>query len=49
MNMAKTIHEFSAPSVANLATGPNDIEANTQFELKPALINASQPILWQGS
>ena len=34
----KTIHEFSASSAANVATGPNVINADTHFELKPALI-----------
>jgi hypothetical protein len=34
----KTIHEFSAPSAANVATGPNVINVDTHFELKPALI-----------
>ena len=38
----KTIHEYSSPSVANVATGPDVIEANTQFELKPALITMVQ-------
>jgi hypothetical protein len=34
----KTIHEFFAASTANVAVGPDVIEANTQFELKLALI-----------
>ena len=34
----RTIHEFSAPSAANVATCPEVINADTQFELKPALI-----------
>ena len=33
-----TIHEFSTPSTANVAIGPNVINANTHFELKPTLI-----------
>ena len=38
----KTIREFSAPSAANVATGPNVINADTHFELKPALITMVQ-------
>jgi hypothetical protein len=34
----KTICEFSAPSAANVATGPDVINVDTHFELKPALI-----------
>jgi hypothetical protein len=34
----KTIHEFSAPSTTNVATGPHVINADTSFELKPVLI-----------
>jgi len=34
----KTIHEFFASSAANVATGPIIINADTHFELKPALI-----------
>jgi hypothetical protein len=34
----KTIHEFFAPSVANVATGPNVINVDANFELKPVLI-----------
>ena len=34
----KTIHEFFTPSAANVATGPDVINADTHFELKPALI-----------
>ena len=49
MNMAeRTIREFSAPSAANIATGPGVIEANTQFELKPALITMVQAIPFYG-
>ena len=33
----RTIREFSAPSAANVATGPDIINADTHFELKPAL------------
>ena len=38
----KTIREFSTPSVANVAIGPNVINADTHFELKPALITMVQ-------
>ncbi|MDN3212562.1 retrotransposon gag domain-containing protein, partial [Haemophilus sp. SZY H51] len=38
----KTIREFSAPSAANVATGPAVIDANLNFELKPALITMVQ-------
>jgi hypothetical protein len=38
----KTIHEFSAPSTANMATGPNVINGDVNFELKPALITMVQ-------
>ena len=34
----RTIHEFSTPSAANVATGPDVTNADTHFELKPALI-----------
>ena len=34
----RTIREFSAPLAANIAIGPNVINADTHFELKPALI-----------
>ena len=34
----RTIREFFAPSAANVATGPNVINADTHFELKPTLI-----------
>jgi len=34
----ETIHEFSTPSAANGAIGPSIINADTYFELKPALI-----------
>jgi len=40
--MAKTIHEFSTPSIANVATGPSVIDVNSNFELKPALITMVQ-------
>jgi hypothetical protein len=34
----KSIHDFSTPSAANVATEPNVINGNANFELKPALI-----------
>ena len=34
----KSIRDFSAPSTANVATGPNVINGDTNFELKPTLI-----------
>jgi hypothetical protein len=34
----ETIHEFSTPSAANGTIGPSIINADTYFELKPALI-----------
>jgi hypothetical protein len=40
--MAKTIHKFSAPSIAHVAIGPAVIDANSNFELKPALITMVQ-------
>ena len=30
----KSIHDFSTPSAANVATGPNVINGDTNFELK---------------
>ena len=34
----KSVHVFSTPSAANVATGPNVINGDTNFELKPVLI-----------
>ena len=34
----KSIQAFSAPSATNVATEPNVINGNANFELKPALI-----------
>ena len=34
----KSIHDFLAPSAANVATGPNVINGDANFELKLALI-----------
>ena len=38
----RTIREFFAPLAANVATGPNFINVDTHFELKPALITMVQ-------
>ena len=38
----RTIHEFSTPSAANVATGPDIINADTHFELKLTLITMVQ-------
>ena len=35
----KTLHEFSAPTTANIRTGPTVNIGDNGFELKPALIN----------
>ena len=38
----KTLYEFSAPSMANIHTGPTINIGDNAFELKPALINMVQ-------
>jgi hypothetical protein len=38
----KTLHEFSAPSAANIHTKPAVDPGNNSFELRPALINMVQ-------
>ena len=38
----KTLYEFSAPSMANIHTGPKINIGDNAFELKPALINMVQ-------
>ena len=38
----KTLHEFSAPTTANICTGPAVNVGDNGFELKPALINMMQ-------
>ena len=38
----KSIRDFSTPSAAIIATGPNVINGDTNFELKPALITMVQ-------
>ena len=38
----KSIHDFSAPSAANVATGPNVINVDANFKLKATLITMLQ-------
>ena len=38
----KTLHEFSVPSTANVATGPNINVGDVNFKLKSSLINMVQ-------
>ena len=38
----KTLREFSAPTIANIRTGPTVDVADNGFELKSALINMVQ-------
>ena len=38
----RTLHEFSAPTTANIRTGPTVNVGDNGFELKPALINMVQ-------
>ena len=38
----RTLHEFSAPTTANIRTGPIVNVGDNGFELKPALINMVQ-------
>jgi len=38
----KTLRDFSVPSAANVATGPNVDVRDVNFELKPSLINMVQ-------
>jgi len=38
----KTLHEFFAPTVANICTGPAVNVGGNGFELKPALVNMVQ-------
>ena len=45
---SKSICDFSASSAANVATGPNAINGDTNFELKPALITMVQASLCCG-
>ena len=38
----KSIHDFSTPSAANVGTGPNVINGDANFEIKPTLITMVQ-------
>ena len=38
----KTLHEYSVPSTANVATGPNVNVGDVNFKLKSSLINMVQ-------
>jgi hypothetical protein len=38
----KSLYEFSAPTIANIRTGPKVNVRDNRFELKPALINMVQ-------
>ena len=38
----KSIRDFFAPSAANVANGPNVINGDANFELKPVLITMIQ-------
>ena len=44
----KSIRDFSAPSAANVATGPNVINGDANLELKPSLIMTVQASLFCG-
>jgi len=44
----KSIHDFSAPSAANVANGPNVINGDANFEFKLALITMVQASLFCG-
>ena len=44
----KTLREFSVPSTANVATGPNVNVGNMNFELKSSLINMVRASLFCG-
>ena len=44
----KTLHEFSAPTTANIHTGPAINIGDNAFELKPALINMVQASQFYG-
>ena len=44
----KTLHDFSVPSAANVATGPNVDIGDMNFELKSSLINMVQAIPFCG-
>ena len=44
----KTLRDFSVPSAANVATGPNADVGDVNFELKSSLINMVQASLFCG-
>ena len=44
----KSIHDVSSPLATNVATGPNVINGDANFELKPVLITMVQAILFCG-
>ena len=44
----KTLRDFSVPSAANVATGPNVDVGDVNFELKSSLINMVQASLFCG-
>ena len=44
----KSIHDFSTPSAFNVATRPNVINGDANFELKPAFITMVQASLFGG-
>ena len=44
----KTLHEFSAPTTANIRTGPAINIGDNAFELKPTLIKMVQASLFCG-
>jgi hypothetical protein len=44
----KSLREFSAPTTANICTGPKVNVGDNEFELKPALINMVQASQFSG-
>jgi hypothetical protein len=44
----KSLHEFSAPTIANISTGPEVNVGDNGFELKSALINMVQASQFSG-
>jgi hypothetical protein len=44
----KTLHEFTAPSIANIRTGLTLNTNNVEFELKPSLVNMVQASPFSG-
>jgi hypothetical protein len=45
---ARTLHEFSAPRVENIRTGPALEIEDLEFELKPSLVNMVQATQFSG-